>query len=150
MLRFALIAAALTAAPAFAQDQQAQTGHPPDRIRDVTVNRGQRCPPSTDQEVVVCHVLDEPYRIPKALRDEGPIPAANQSWVNRAATIDQVSRTGGGVLPDTCSAVGLAGQSGCALQSNQQWAAERRAADASSAAVESTAAAAAHPSGTAQ
>jgi hypothetical protein len=148
MLRLAL-AAALLAAPALAQDKQAETGHPPDRIRDVTVQKGQRCPQSTADEVVVCHVLDEPYRIPKALRDDGPIAAAGQSWVNRAATVDQVSRVAGGV-PDSCSAVGLAGQSGCYGQQLQQWSAERHAQIDGSANVQSTAAAAAHPNGTAQ
>ena len=131
MSRIAAVAAALIllpvgAAPAWAQAQQAESGKPPERIRDITLQRGQRCPPQTTNEVVVCHTLDEPYRIPKALRDDGPIPAASQSWVNRAATVDQVGRVAGG-LPDTCSAVGTGGQSGCALQQNQQWVAEQRA-----------------------
>lgn len=150
MLRLVLAATLLTMpALAAAQDKQAETGRPPERIRDVTVQRGQHCPQSTSSEVVVCHTLEEPYRIPKALRNDGPIPAANQSWVNRAAMIDQVGRVNGGV-PDSCSAVGLAGQSGCSLQINQQWAADRRARNADSAAVQSQAAAASNPSGTAQ
>ena len=120
-----LLALALPAA-AFAQDKQAETGQPPQRIRDVTLAAGQRCPAGTATEVVVCHTLDNPYRIPKALRDDGPIPAANQSWGARTQTVDQVGRVAGG-LPDTCSAVGTGGQSGCAMLTNQQWAAEQRA-----------------------
>lgn len=125
----ALVASSLAsaAAPAAAaQDAQAATGQPPQRIRDVTVAKGQPCPKSTADEVVVCRTLEDPYRIPKALRNDGPVPAASQSWVNRAATVDQVSRVAGGI-PDTCSAVGTGGQSGCSKLWNQQYAADRRA-----------------------
>lgn len=111
---------------AAAQDQQAETGQPPQRVRSVTIARGQACPKGTGNEVVVCSTLDEPYRIPKQLRDDGPIPSANQSWVNRTDADEQTARVAGG-LPDTCSPVGTGGQSGCALQQNQQWAAEKRA-----------------------
>ena len=145
MLRIAavplMLALVAGATPAWAQDQQAATGQPPQRIRDITLQGAQSCPPSTATEVVVCHRNDEPYRIPKALRDDGPIPAASQSWVNRAATVDQVGRVAGG-LPDTCSAVGSGGQSGCALQQNQQWAAEQRARRAADAAIPSESASA--------
>lgn len=108
-------------------DAQAATGLPPRRIRSVTLtSRDQKCPPSTATDVVVCAVVTDPYRIPRQLRDSGP-PAANQSWVNRAAALDQVGRVAGG-LPDTCSAIGTGGQSGCALAANRQYAAEKRAA----------------------
>ncbi|SEN20851.1 hypothetical protein SAMN05192583_2239 [Sphingomonas gellani] len=107
-------------------DQQAESGQPPKRIRDVTIKRGEPCPRSTSDEVVVCRTLEEPYRIPKALRDDRPVSAANQSWVNRAATMDEVGRVAGG-LPDTCSPVGTGGQSGCALQRAKAYSAEKRA-----------------------
>ncbi|WP_334004542.1 hypothetical protein [Sphingomonas aerolata] len=87
---------------------------------------GQKCPTSTNGEIVVCSTLDQPYRIPKELRDTAPIAAQNQSWVNRAATVDQVGRVAGG-LPDTCSPVGTGGQSGCALARARAYSAERRA-----------------------
>ena len=123
-----LVIAALVAFPgiASAQAQQAESGNPPQRIRSVTLRPGEKCPPSTSTDVVVCGTLDQPYRIPKSLRDDGPIKAANQSWVNRTATADDIGRTAGG-LPDTCSPVGTGGQSGCALATNKQWAAEKRA-----------------------
>ncbi|WP_230481792.1 hypothetical protein [Sphingomonas sp. Leaf21] len=131
MVRAALIAALLlTPGAAFAQqgaqDQQAATGQPPKRVRQVTLIGDQKCPESTAEEVVVCGRDDEPYRIPKPLRDDKPIAAQNQSWVNRAATMDQVGRVAGGI-PDTCSPVGTGGQSGCSIQWNQQYAADRRA-----------------------
>jgi len=131
MVRAALIAALLlTPGAAFAQqatqDQQAATGQPPKRVRQVTLTGDQKCPESTAEEVVVCGRDDEPYRIPKGLRDNKPIPAQNQSWVNRAATMDQVGRVAGGI-PDTCSPVGTGGQSGCSMTWNRQFADERRA-----------------------
>lgn len=118
--------AATTTVSTSAPDKQAETGQPPERIRSVTLANGQKCPESTPTDIVVCSTIPEPYRIPKQLRDSGPIPAARQSWTNKAAELDQIGRVAGG-LPDTCSPVGSGGQTGCALQANQQWAAERRA-----------------------
>ena len=125
MFRTAVLAA-LIAFPATAFAQEAQVDAPPQRIRSVTLTGDQKCPPSTTGEVVVCSTLEQPYRIPKALREEKPIAAQNQSWVNRAASMDQIGRVAGG-LPDTCSAVGTGGQSGCFLARNNAYAAERRA-----------------------
>jgi hypothetical protein len=117
----------LALALALAAQPQAETPTtPPQRIRNVQLQRGQACPRGTGDEIVVCSTIEEPYRIPKEFRDERPIPAQNQSWTNTAATIDQVSKTAAG-LPDTCSPIGSGGQTGCALQNNRAWAAERRA-----------------------
>ena len=124
-LFLSLAAGALTLLSVVAQAQAAE-GKPPQRVRSVTLQGNQACPTSTGDEIVVCTHNDEPYRIPKGLRDSGPIAAQNQSWVNRAAQIDDVSRTAGG-LPDTCSPVGSGGQTGCSMMWNRNWAAERRA-----------------------
>ena len=118
--------AALVALPAPALAQQAESGQPPQRIRNVTIQRGQECPKSTGDEVIVCTTIIEPYRIPGPLR-RGEPSAANQSWVNRTAYADGVGRRAAG-LPDTCSPVGTGGQSGCALSWNNTYAAEKRAA----------------------
>lgn len=118
-----LVAALLIALPVAAV---AQSSQPPQRIRNVQIGRGQPCPKAEPGEVVVCSTLEEPYRIPKTLRDTAPVPDARQSWVNRAADIDQTSRVAGG-LPDTCSVVGNGGQTGCAQAAARAWAAERRA-----------------------
>jgi len=129
MFRTAVLAALIAfpaAIPAVATAQDAQVDAPPQRIRSVTLTGNQTCPKSSGSEIVVCSTLDQPYRIPKQLRDDKPIAAKNQSWVNRAATMDQVGRVAGG-LPDTCSPVGTGGQSGCFLSRNQAFAAERRA-----------------------
>ena len=111
-------------AGAMAQDRQAESGQPPQRVRNVTIRPGEKCPPSTATDVVVCGTLTEPYRIPQALRDDHPVTAQNQSWVNRAATADQIGRVAGG-LPDTCSPVGSGGQTGCGLQASKQWVAAK-------------------------
>ena len=76
--------------------------------------------------VVVCGTLSEPYRIPKALREDKPIPAQNQSWIARNETAEEIGRVNGG-LPDTCSPVGSGGQTGCSLQANKAWVAEKTA-----------------------
>ncbi|WP_375427871.1 hypothetical protein [uncultured Sphingomonas sp.] len=121
----ALMSAGMTPGAVSAQsDAQAETGQPPQRIRSVSITAGERCPPSTDTEVIVCYQGGNPYRIPPGLRESAP-SAANQSWVNRAANIDQVSRVAGG-LPDTCSPIGTGGQSGCALAANRAYAADKR------------------------
>ena len=106
MLRLALVAM-LVAGPALAQQ-----GDPPKRIRSVEIKKGEACPKASGDEVVVCRTIEEPYRIPSELRDEGAAAQPNnQSWVNRAADVDRTSRVAGG-LPNTCSVVGNGGQTG--------------------------------------
>jgi len=129
-----LVAAVPLAAPAVAvaqsaptvAQQQAESGKPPQRIRSVTITGNQACPKSNDPdaEIVVCARQGEPYRIPKELRDDKPIAAQNQSWVNRTAVADAAGRRAGG-LPDTCSPVGSGGQTGCGKLRAEQFAAER-------------------------
>lgn len=104
--------------------KQAETGKPPARIRNVQLTAAEKCPPPVGDEVVVCTTIVDPYRIPKALRNPPKKDAASQSWVNRAATLDEVGRRSGG-LPDTCSPVGSGGQTGCTAQMLQQYAAEK-------------------------
>ncbi len=131
MIRTAFAALAMLAVPveAMAQqatDKQAETGQPPKRIRSVILQPNEKCPQSNSDEIVVCTTVEDPYRIPKALRGAGPIPPARQSWVNRVAADEQTSREAAG-LPDTCSPVGSGGQTGCAMAAARAWAAEKRA-----------------------
>lgn len=120
-MRYLVMAALMVSGAAAAQEGETR----PERIRSVTLQPGEKCPPSTGNEVVVCYQGGNPFRIPPQLR-RTEIPPANQSWVNRAAVADQVSRVAGG-LPDTCSPVGTGGQTGCALQQNRAYAADKRA-----------------------
>ena len=129
MLRSVIAALALLSAPAaaIAQDKQAETGQPPQRVRSVTLSSPQqKCPPSTSTDIVVCNVVEDPYRIPKTLRNTGPIAPQRQSWVNRVASDEQTAREAGG-LPNTCSAVGSGGATGCSQAAARAWAAEMRA-----------------------
>lgn len=136
MIRLPLAALLLAvAAPGTAQTKpvdvksdaqsQAGTGQPVQRIRNVQLRKGEKCPPAASaDEIVVCGTLDEPYRIPKGLRETKP-DAANQSWANRAETIDDAGRVAGG-LPDTCSSVGTGGQTGCVAKLLRDAAADKR------------------------
>jgi hypothetical protein len=110
------------------QDEQlAASSTPPQKVRSVTVTGDKPCPKSSAGEIVVCSRAnpDEKFRIPPKFR-EAPHPAANNSWTNRAALIDEVSREAGG-LPNTCSVNGAGGQTGCSWKALQQWQAEMRA-----------------------
>lgn len=105
-------------------------GQTPKRIRNVQLTGAESCPKAQGDEIVVCSRInpDEQFRIPKALRNTAEIPARNQSWVNRTAVGEDVSRVAGG-LPDTCSPVGTGGQTGCWQRDARAYAAERRAAE---------------------
>lgn len=140
MFRSLVLSAAVMAAAApvgvMAQSQaqpqpasQAESGQPPQRIRQVTLTGSEQCPTAASDEIVVCSRLDpnEQFRVPKALRQAPEVPAQNQSWVNRAATVDRVGRVAGG-LPNTCSPIGAGGQTGCGIVAGQAWAAEKRQA----------------------
>ena len=118
-----LLATAVLATPvaAFAQDGST----PPQRIRSVPLQPGQSCPPSTKDEVVVCVAPEqEQFRIPKALREEPRTTANSTSWAVKSDRVMQDNRR---VLPNSCSAIGTGGQTGCAQQAAEAWAAEKRA-----------------------
>lgn len=125
---------ALAAAPAAAQDAKpgARSGTP-QRIRNLMLREGEKCPEAQGDEIVVCGRLDpeEQYRIPKEFRDV-PVVAGNQSWTNRAQTMMEVNRVG---LPNSCSPVGTGGQTGCNQQLIDQWFEWRRAQRAEGAGV---------------
>lgn len=125
MIRIAL-AASLLALPSLADAQTRAAGQAPNRVRSVTLTGEQKCPESTADEVVVCRKAEDPYRIPEELRDTGPIPAQNQAWAARNKQAEQIDRVAGGV-PNSCSPVGTAGQTGCSNQALNAWYAEKRA-----------------------
>lgn len=112
-----VLTALALAMPALAQTPAAPVGtsKPPQRIRSVQLIGDQKCPPPTSaDEVVVCARISpgEQYRIPKELRNEGPVPVQNRSWAARQDTVDEIAREAGG-LPDTCSPSGSGGHTGC-------------------------------------
>lgn len=132
MIRVAILALAIMLPDvAVAQDAgdgatatgDAVHGTAPLRVRSVTLAANETCPKSTSDEIVVCSTIEDPYRIPKQFRHLAP-SAANRSWVDRAAVLDDIGRVNG-ATPGTCSPIGGAGQTGCTQQLLKQWAAER-------------------------
>lgn len=117
LLLLAALAAAASA-PALAQDA------PPLRQSEIEVFGADPCPPSTGDEIVVCHrrAEEERYRIPAPLRRSTERP--EQAWGARVETLDEVSRDS---RPNSCSVVGSYGQSGCYQQMIRQWYESRRA-----------------------
>lgn len=120
----------LAAAPAAAQDEppgdsaDQVTDGAPERESTILVYGDDACPPSTDNEVVVCarRPEEERYRIPRNLRRSGQ--RQEQAWGARVESLEEVSRD---MRPNSCSVVGTYGQSGCLQALIRQWYADRRA-----------------------
>ena len=95
------------------------------RNAEIIVYGTDPCPRSTDDTIVVCKRLPETqrFRLPPNLRPQAA-PQVRNSWVNRSKVFANQS----GVGPMACSAIGPAGQSGCALQEINQAAREQREA----------------------
>jgi len=116
------------AAPASAQagepDADQVADRAPDRESTILVYGDDACPPSTDNEVVVCarRPEEERYRIPRSLRRSGQ--RQEQAWGARVESLEEVSRD---MRPNSCSVVGTYGQSGCMQAMIRQWFNERRA-----------------------
>ncbi len=125
MIRAFVLLASLTL-PSIAVAQEAVADAPPTRIRNINLLPGEKCPaPSSPDEVVVCGTVDEQFRIPKQFRDIPKQTAESTAWGVKA---DRAMEDNRKVLPGSCTPIGTAGQSGCAMKSAEQWAAERRAA----------------------
>ncbi|UYY78357.1 hypothetical protein [Sphingomonas sp. R1] len=121
MLARLMIATALLAAPALAQTQdQAAADGPPKRVRSILLYGEESCPkPANPDEIVVCSSAgDSPYRIPKRFRDQPKQDAPSTSWTRRMEVVEEVNSRG---MPNSCSAVGTGGQTGCTRKMLQQW-----------------------------
>ena len=121
-MRFGFLAfgALLISAPALAQDPAAEEEV---RVNQLIVYGDDPCPPSTEEEIIVCARLpdEDRYRIPSDLR--GDSDPANRSWTSRAIELSYVGRSGIG----SCSPAGPGGMIGCHNQLVQQARAERMA-----------------------
>lgn len=102
------LASTFFAMPAAAQDD---AGAEADKINQVIVYGDDKCPQSTDGEILVCAKLPEGdrYRVPQVFRGGDPLDPRNQAWLNRVTTLERVGRFG----TDSCSPVGLGGFTGC-------------------------------------
>jgi hypothetical protein len=124
-MKTALLAAAalLAAIPAAAQQ--------PPPIDDVQINQlivygADPCPPSTDDQIIVCARKPEGdrFRIPENLREDPGRPG-NRSWTDRAIELSYVGRTGVG----SCSTSGPGGMIGCFEQLADRWRGEQAGRD---------------------
>ena len=97
---------------------------PPERQSTLVIYGDDPCPGSgADNEVVVCarRPEEERYRIPRRIRERQPIET---SWASRVDALEEEGRVG---RPNSCSAVGSNGFTGCTAAMLRQWYAERRA-----------------------
>lgn len=94
------------------------TGHAQSTSRgEVIVYGTDPCPRSTDDNVVVCvrRGEEERYRIPQAYRETGT-RQQSQSWSAQSQAMRSIGATG----PQSCSAVGPGGHTGCLAQAIDQ------------------------------
>lgn len=131
-----LVIASVAASAAWGAVPDEAVAPPPRRTVSAVVYGNDPCPASRDGEIVVCarQPESERYRVPKRFREaRARAQPGSNAWGNKVATLDQVGRTSSGV-PDSCSAVGSGGQSGCyrafLAQARQQRKADRAEAAA--------------------
>ena len=128
--------AARAAPPAPPSAPAAATGTE-SRTVSIIVYGADPCPAAKGDEIVVCarQPESERYRIPKRFRGQKAAESpANNAWSNTVRGTEDASRTAAG-LPNTCSAVGAGGQSGCYSRFLAQSAAQRRQQRADDAAI---------------
>jgi hypothetical protein len=107
-----LAAAALAAVPAAAQEAAPAAVEDELKINQLIIYGDDRCPESTNEEVVICAKRPERdrFRIPEPLRNFND--PRNESWVNTATELQYVGRSGIG----SCSPSGPGGGIGCLTQ----------------------------------
>ncbi|APZ97305.1 hypothetical protein BWQ93_01460 [Sphingopyxis sp. QXT-31] len=123
-----LLAALAFAAPAAAQvEDLAQTSQPPEKFSFLIAYGNDECPEAEGDEIVVCAQEPEAdrYRVPKELREElrEEDVGGGGSWASTVEAHDDIARLS---RPNSCSAVGSYGFTGCTSAMLRQWFAERR------------------------
>ena len=123
-----LLAALAFAAPAAAQvEDLAQSSQPPEKFSFLIAYGNDECPEADGDEIVVCAQEPEAdrYRVPKELRAElrEEDVGGGGSWASTVEAHDDIARLG---RPNSCSAVGSYGFTGCTSAMLRQWLAERR------------------------
>jgi hypothetical protein len=84
------------------------------------------CPKASGDEIVVCARRPEAerYRIPPKLRQKADNFSGDRgSWTTHVSALDYASRT---TRPNSCSAVGTFGQTGCLAAALHQWYLEKQ------------------------
>jgi hypothetical protein len=123
-----LLAALAFAAPAAAQvEDLAQSSQPPGKFSFLIAYGEDACPQAEGDEIVVCAQEPEAdrYRVPRELRAElrEEDVGGGGSWASTVEAHDDIARLG---RPNSCSAVGSYGFTGCTSAMLRQWFAERR------------------------
>lgn len=101
---------------------------PPARTVTTTVYGTDPCPRPKGDEIIVCgrEPEGERYRIPKRFRSGPRVESgASASWASRVAGLEDAQRF---TRPNSCSAIGSNGQTGCTQAMLQQWFRERHMA----------------------
>ncbi len=117
----ATLATILTSAASHAAD-------PPARTVTTTVYGTDPCPKPRGDEIIVCarEPEGERYRIPKRFRSGPRVESGSSaSWASRVAGLEDAQRF---TRPNSCSAIGSNGQTGCTQAMLQQWFRERHMA----------------------
>lgn len=99
---------------------------PPEKVSFLVTFGEEQCPEASEpDEIVVCATAPEGdrYRIPKDLRKGESEPSANQSWTSAVESLDNQARP---MRPNSCSAVGSGGFTGCTQAMLREWFAARR------------------------
>ena len=81
-----------------------------EKINQLIVYGDDPCPPSTDDELIICVRRGERdrYRIPEVLRGD-PLSPKNEAWTDRVEAYETVGAQG----IASCSPVGVGGATGC-------------------------------------
>lgn len=111
-----IMAVSLFAAPAMAQDADT-------KINQVFITEDEECPASTENTIVVCGRLEDPYRIPKELRQSES--RAAEPFEERVRTYEMMTDSG----IQSCSPTGAGGFTGCTQQMIRQAYGEKAMAD---------------------
>lgn len=115
-LSAAALAIGVASSAAIAQDPEV-------RINQIYIQEGEVCPASTAEEITVCAVLTDPYRIPQNLRQS--TSPQNEAWGERAESFQMVGEFG--IM--SCSPTGYGGASGCTAKLIEDAYAEKRTSD---------------------
>ena len=129
MTRYLLLPLLLLAPPALAQEEPlGQSSQPPQKVSILYTYGDEPCPEPVGDEILVCaqQPESERYRVPKELRgkDGDEAPAGGPAWSQAVEAHDDIARLN---RPNSCSAVGSYGFTGCAAAALRQWFEARRA-----------------------
>ncbi|UVO54565.1 hypothetical protein [Sphingomonas sp. SUN039] len=120
-LAIAIALATLSSVPAQAAD-------PPKTTTTTTVFGNDPCPKPRGDEIIVCarEPEGERYRIPKQFRTKPREESGGSaSWASRVAGLEDAQRF---TRPNSCTAIGSNGQTGCTQAMIRQWFLERHMA----------------------